>query len=322
MDLLEIYHHEIPDFLREAAQTPVMQRLKGVGMNCGCEYTAFPLFSHWQSYSRFDHCLGTGLITWHFTGDPHQAMAALLHDVATPVFSHVVDFLRGDYLTQESTEDGTKEMILESRQLMEVCKKYAITPELITDYHRYPIADNDSPKLSADRLEYTLGNIVNFGFGDRETVKTYYEDLCVQEDELVFVHEDIACAFARDALRCGKIYVSDEDRYAMQILAELLKEAVAKGIVTQADLYRQEKDVIETLQNSCLASGWCDFCNLRKVIRTDIPDETGRKIFAKKRYVDPMTNCGSRASELDNEFSAERKAFQNYSFDYYLNAVK
>ena len=173
MDILEIYHHEFPAFLQEAVATPVMQRLKGVGMNCGCEYTAFPLFSQWQSYSRFDHCLGAGLITWHFTGDPHQAMAALLHDVATPVFSHVIDFLRGDYLTQESTEDGTREMILGSSQLMDVCKKYAITPEAITDYHRYPIADNDSPKLSSDRLEYTLGNIINFGFGDRAAVKRY-----------------------------------------------------------------------------------------------------------------------------------------------------
>ena len=37
MDLTGIYHHDIPDFLREAVAAPAMQRLRGVGMNCGCE---------------------------------------------------------------------------------------------------------------------------------------------------------------------------------------------------------------------------------------------------------------------------------------------
>ncbi len=31
-----------------------------------------------------------------------------------------------------------------------------IRVEEVLDYHIYPIADNDTPKLSADRLEYAL----------------------------------------------------------------------------------------------------------------------------------------------------------------------
>ena len=95
MNLWEIYHGEIPGFLREVAETEVMQRLKHVGMNCGCEYTSFPLFQGCGPYSRFDHSMGTALIVWHFTVDRTQAMAGLLHDIATPVFAHVIDFLRG-----------------------------------------------------------------------------------------------------------------------------------------------------------------------------------------------------------------------------------
>lgn len=39
-----IYHSEIPELIRELAAVPQMQRLKQVGMNCGCEYTRFPRF--------------------------------------------------------------------------------------------------------------------------------------------------------------------------------------------------------------------------------------------------------------------------------------
>ena len=320
MDLTGIYHDSIPAFLAEAAATPPMQRLRGVGMNCGCEYTSFPLFAHWQPYSRLDHCLGAALIVWHFTGDPAQTMAALLHDVATPVFSHVVDFLKGDYLTQESTEDGTEAMILGSRELLEVCRRYGIDPAAITDYHRYPIADNDSPKLSADRLEYTLGNIVNFGFGTEETVKTYYDDLVATDTELVFRTPSLAVAFARHALACGKVYVSDEDRYAMQRLAELLGQAVASGILQEQDFHKTEEVVIQKLLASPLCEAWQAFRGLYRLYRAE--NEESRKIFAKKRFIDPCVQDGTRASALDTEFARSLAAFRAYSFDYWVSAVK
>lgn len=320
MDLTRIYHDSIPTFLAEAAATPPMQRLRGVGMNCGCEYTAFPQFERWQSYSRFDHCLGAALIVWHFTSDPMQTLAALLHDVATPVFSHVVDFLKGDYLIQESTEDGTEAMILSSRELLDICCRYGVDPAAITDYHRYPIADNDSPKLSADRLEYTLGNIINFGFGTAETVKTYYEDLVATDTELVFRTPALAAAFARHALACGQVYVSDADRYAMQRLAELLGQAVAAGVLREQDFHKTEGVVIEKLLDSPLREAWLAFRSLHRLYRTE--NAQSRKIFAKKRFIDPCTLDGTRASVLDGEFSAELEAFRAYSFDYWISAVK
>ena len=314
MRLWHIYHEDIPAFLLEAAKTPAVQRLKGVGMNCGCDYTAFPLFNGWQSYTRFDHSVGAALITWHFTRDPHQAMAALLHDIATPVFSHVVDFLRGDHEKQESTESGTEAMILGSLELRVVFEKYGIDPLQVTDYHLYPIADNDSPRLSADRLEYTMGNIVNFGFGTEETVKKYYGDLVATDEELVFCTPETAADFARDALRCGKIYVSDADRYCMQTLADILRKAVSEGRVTEADFYGIEDAVIEKLESA----DWENYCALHALER----DPNGLVIPAKKRYIDPAALDGVRASKRDPVFAGELTDFLSYSFDYGLCAVK
>lgn len=41
---------------------------------------------------------------------------------------------------------------------MKLLNRDNIKLEEVIDYHIYPIADNDSPKLSADRLEYTLSD--------------------------------------------------------------------------------------------------------------------------------------------------------------------
>lgn len=155
----DIYTVSLPPELLAMAETPVMQRLLRVGMHCGCEYTAYPIYRDAVApYSRYTHSLGTASIVWHFTHDLKQSVAGLLHDIATPAFAHVVDFLNGDHMRQESTESRTRMMIASSLELMALLDKSGLTLDDVDDYHRYPIADNDSPRLSADRLEYTLGN--------------------------------------------------------------------------------------------------------------------------------------------------------------------
>ena len=327
MRLWDIYHGDVPAFLQEAAKTSAMQRLQDVGMNCGCEYTSFPMFAGIGPYSRFDHSVGVGLIVWHFTKSMEQAMAGLLHDIATPVFAHVIDFLHGDHMNQESTEAGTGQWIRGSGELHRVLEKFEIPVEAVEDYHRYPIADNDSPRLSADRLEYTLGNAVNYGIATKAQVRTWYADLAVgvnedDEPELMFSHREAAEGFAMAALECSKIYVADPDRYAMEALAGLLKQAIDQGILEEADLYKQEKDIITRLKQSPMKAQWERFCGYREIICRDIPGkgEGWKRIFAKKRCIDPFVKELGRVSHICPEFKEKLELFRKESQDYWLNA--
>lgn len=326
MDLWKLYEINIPDFLSEAAQTPPMQRLKQVGMNCGCEYTAFPRFQRGKAYSRYDHSLGVALIVWHFTKSPAQTLAGLFHDIATPTFAHVVDFLHGDYLTQESTEDGTEKRIRESKEIQDILNRLHLTTADVCDYHIYPIADNDSPKLSADRLEYTLGNLVQFGFGTPEEALDLYGDIFVGknevgEDELQFHSKEKAERFADFALRCAEVYVSDEDRYAMQMLSELLAGAISDGVVTENDLEKTEPEVIRLLQNDAeYRRRWEHFCGYHEVRTSEHPQEAGdwRMIPAKKRSIDPLIAGQGRASVLCPKYGKRLNDFRQKPQTYYV----
>ena len=328
MDNYLLYHHEIPAFLRECARTPAVLRLRDVGMNCGCEYTSFPRFCGLKPYSRFDHSLGAALIIWHFTADPVQAVAGLLHDIATPAFAHVVDFMRGDYLKQEATEAGTADIIETSAELQAVLKKYGLCSDAVSDYHRYPIADNDSPGLSADRLEYTLGNSINYGFCTGKRAEGWYRDLVVGtseagQPELAFQTAEAAEDFALTALRCSEVYVSDEDRYSMQMLAELLRDAVSRGVITENDLYTTEPQIISRLlSDKAMAVGWSNFCAYREILRREQPgtEENWRKISAKKRYIDPLVLHRGRMSAVSPVFSEKLSAFLCQSQDIWLLA--
>lgn len=267
------------------------------------------------------------MIVWRFTQSPAQTLAAAFHDIATPCFAHVVDFMADDHMKQESTESRTREMIEDSAEIRYLLWEYGLAVDEVSDYHMYPIADNDSPKLSADRLEYTLGNAVNYRIISREQAEVYYKDLTVGQNEdgqpeLVFSRREAAEGFAMAALECSKIYVADPDRYAMEVLAGLLKQAIDQGILEEADLYKQEKDVITRLKQSPLKVQWELFRGYREIICRDIPGkgEGWKRIFAKKRCIDPFVKELGRVSHICPEFKEKLELFREESQDYWLNA--
>ena len=182
-DYFKILSDEIPDFLNEYINTKEMQKQSGISVSCGTYYTK--LFDKMIWYSSLDHSIAVSLIVWNFTKDKKQTLAGLFHDIATPAFKHVIDFLNGDYEKQESTEELTTKIISESKEIMNLLNRDRIKIEEINDYHKYPIADNDTPMLSSDRLEYTLSN----GFGVRrklwnlDEVKEIYENIEMQKNE-------------------------------------------------------------------------------------------------------------------------------------------
>ncbi|MBQ7501446.1 hypothetical protein IJT93_01840 [bacterium] len=327
--MLSLYHREIPDFIVPFLCLPEMERLKDIGMNCGCEYTSFSLFKDLPPYSRFDHSLGAALIVWNFSHSPAQALAALFHDIATPVFAHCIDFMRGDHLKQEATESYTETIIGGSGETISLLRKLGLSAADVNDYHRYPIADNDSPRLSADRLEYTLGNLLGYGFADLEKLQLYYNAVRVAaapEDgkpELAFSEAETALSFALNALRCSKVYVSPEDRYAMQMIAELMRTAADRGVLNERDLYRTEPEVIELLEHdSVAAERWRRIRAMHKMISAEkAPASEVRVIRAKKRRIDPLVIGQGRLSDISGQFRTELRQFLDASHDEPLCAV-
>ena len=303
----------IPDYIMKYSEIPAMQRLKNIDMNCGVEKTSLPLFKNIQPYSRFIHSLRVACIIHHFTRDKKQTLAGLFHDISTPVFSHTIDFMNHDHMHQESTEKNTKEILCKDSVLMNLLQEDHISIEEIYDYHMYSIADNDTPKLSSDRLEYTIGNSINYGFSTEEEMKELFDDIVVAtnesgEEELCFQNEEKAYRFTSIALQCGKVYSSSQDRYAMEILAHLIKDCMASNIISYEDLYKDERTVISKIKH---LQAWKQYCSLCNVIES----KDGIIIHTKKRYIDPFVVSKGRILENHDKMRNDVNAFLNASQD-------
>lgn len=326
----ELLSAEMPEFLYKYIELPGMQRLSGIGLLCGTDWT--PLFNNKFFYSRLEHSIGVALIIWNFTHSKKQTLAGLFHDIATPAFSHVNDFRNGDALTQESTEDRTCEMICEDQTLIDYLKHDGYYGYEVRDYHKFPIADNDIPRLSADRLEYMYPSGAALdGIWTMEEIAANYSDILVLENEdskqeLGFAHQEQAFIYTKKFLETSIILQHNEDKLAMQLMADVLKRALDMAIIIEWDLYtRSEEELISYFDSiSKLPQTDAEFSRLYKTFRSmnsiqhtqePLADSYCVNLEVKKRYIDPLvkTDSGSmRLSELSKDASQLIKEFLEY----------
>lgn len=257
-------------------------------------------------YSSLDHSIAVALIVWRFTHDKKQTLAGLFHDISTPAFKHCVDFMNGDYLKQESTEGLTTDFIKKSQDVMNLLKKDGIKIEEIDNYHIYPVADNDTPKLSADRLEYSLSNaLFTYKLLSLEEIKEIYDDIEIEqneskEPELGFKTKSIARKFVKVTSKMSVMYRDDKTRFSMQFIADILKGLKGGGKITLQELYnKKESDIIKIIENSKYKDAWSIW---QKAKTVNVSKTQPKNVYyvhqkSKIRYIDPLCN-GERMSKI------------------------
>lgn len=291
---------DYPEFLDKYIELPILQRLAGIGLLCGSDWTK--LFHNRFFYSRLDHSIGVALIVWHFTNDKAQTIAGLLHDVSTSVFSHVSDFRKGDALTQTITESDNARMIREDFKLVELLKSDGLTVEQVQDYHIYPIADNEIPQLSADRLEYMFpSGAVLEGSWNMDSIRETYNDVCVLqnengEPELGFKTLKIAEEYCRKFCMTGHILQMNEDKLTLHMMGQIMNKAVEEGLLQESDFMSlSEKEIIEKIEGNGSEKFqrlYKAYRNMDQVIHTNERLDSENyfiiNLKVKQRYINPL----------------------------------
>ena len=184
-----------------------------------------------------------------------------------------------------------------------------------------PIADNDTPKLSADRLEYSLSNaLFTYNLLNLEDIKEIYNDIEIQqneenEPELGFKTKKIARKFVSITSKLSIIYREDRTRYSMQFIADVLKKLISENKLSIEDLYvLKESQIISIIENSKYKNVFAIWKNAKKVkVSKDMP----KNVYfvnhgAKVRYINPLFN-GERMSNACK--IAKKMIDKNLSYD-------
>lgn len=319
LDYFNVLEPNFPEWLNDYIETKELLKQRYISVTCGTIYS--DLFESEFFFSSLDHSVAVALIVWHFTHDKKQTLSGLFHDIATPVFKHCVDFLNGDYMTQESTEDLTSKIIGSSKEIMDLLKRDNIKLKEVDDYHIYPVADNDTPKLSADRFEYSLSNaLLTYKLSNIDDIKKIYNDVILDKDEegileLSFKSKETALEFVKITSKLSIIYRDDKTRYSMQLIADIIKKLNEDGLITKEDLYnKKESEIIEIIENSKYKEIFNIWKNAKNV---KVSKEKPKNVYfvhhgAKIRYIDPLVNK-RRVSSIIKE--AKKEIDKNLSYD-------
>lgn len=311
-----------PEWLLDYIDTPEIQRLSGISMVCGTDYSK--IYAYKSFNSTLDHSVGVALIIWNFTKDKKQTLAGLFHDIATPIFKHCIDFMNGDSEHQESTEERTEQVIRNSQTILSLLNRDGIKVEEISDYHIYPIADNNTPRLSADRFEYTFSNgLFLYGAWNVDEISKYYNDITILKnedgiEELGFKTPQICKEYLHTILPIFANYDSDNNRTVMQFFADIVKSMNVKGYITVDDLYElSEEDVINRILNcddTYIKESFVKFQNATSVYGSDTPVNNRYciSVKGKKRYIVPLTQNNGNAYRISQIDETARNEVQDY----------
>lgn len=248
-------------------------------------------------------------MTWHFTHDKVQTIAALLHNAGTPCFAHCIDYVFGDYTNQESSEKEITEMIKQDKEILSCLKEDHITVEMLAEMNQFPILENKSPQLCTDQLDGVLHTCyIWLHTHSLEQIQEVYNDLIVLQNEygnpeIGFQKQEIADKFIAMVYQYAKELQGNTDKYVMKYISEIVKLAVEQNLITLNDLYtKPEKDIVGIL--STHFSSWKTFEKATTIIGTNQkPNHFHISFATKKRNTIPLvagSNGNKRISSLSD----------------------
>lgn len=283
-------YDNVPEFLKKYLEVPTLQRLKEIGYFCGMDYASKKIYDFKEYVSRYDHSLTVALLVYKLTEDKTQTLAGLFHDVSTPCFSHVIDYMNKDYVKQESTEKNMLKVIESDATLLNLLREDKIKVDEIVDFKEFTIVDNDRPKLCADRLD----GIIQTGYNwtkeiNLEDIDTIINDIKVykneqDENEIGFRTKEVAEKVLAYSDKINEVCHSSEDNYMMELLAKITRYSINKGYITYDELFTStEKVIFEKFDNKkdpFLEKMLDDFrtMNPEKVPYIELPNVKNRNI--------------------------------------------
>ncbi|MDP2628728.1 MAG: HD domain-containing protein [Nanoarchaeota archaeon] len=286
-----------------------MQRLKGVS-----QYGLPDEYYHKKGFSRYEHSLGVLVFLRKFGAGLNEQISGLLHDVSHTAFSHVVDWAIGDP-EKEDFQDNNHFNVIFNSEIPDILKKYNISSKHISNPENFSLLERHAPSLCADRIDYALRELSIDGESD--LAKKFFFSLNERDGILFFEDTAVAESFGRTYSFLNKIHWGGvEARTRYFVMADILRNALSKKIISHDTLYKTDSDVIKILYQSRdkkIISG-LNFLKNKKIAK---PSSNGDGVHLRKKYrwVDPEVLFKGEIMSLSNvsgkyrDFLREEKTF-------------
>ncbi|HAK42804.1 MAG TPA: hypothetical protein DCM59_09005, partial [Clostridium sp.] len=235
----------IEPVLDELINTKEVQRLKNIHQG-GASYL---VNTNWN-VTRYEHSIGVMLLIRIMGGSIQEQIAGLLHDISHTAFSHVVDFALEN--KDEDYHEKIFEDIIENSIIPHILKNYGYDyRDIVYNESKWTILEKSAPDLCADRIDYTLRDMFNYGFISKKEIEEFLKHLILFNDELMISSIELAEWFVETYYKeVIGFFMNPLNVYGNDKLSKAIKVAIRLGEVDLNDMLMDDEYVFKLLKKS------------------------------------------------------------------------
>ncbi len=264
-------------------RTAPVQRLRGIHQ-AGASYLVRP----GRDVTRYEHGVGVMLLIRRLGGSVGEQAAGLIHDVSHTAFSHVADqlFTR----REEDYHEAHFERLVRRSEIPRVLEQHGLRVEPLLDHGRWGLLERPLPDLCADRIDYTLRDLLRLGAISPGEIAAFLPALTVCDGTIAVADSDAALWFVhRFAQEVLDLFMDPLELFANATLARALQRGLAIGALAEEDLFLDDETVLARLR----AAGDAEIGDALDALRPGVvvvEDETvyDAHVYSKARNVDPL----------------------------------
>lgn len=300
--------HITEPVLQDLITSRAMTRLKGV-----MQHGITGLIGITTPITRFDHSMGAMLLVRKMGGSLEEQIGALLHDVSHTAFSHVIDYVFDDHLGQ-SFHDEEKENFVATTDIPAVLAAHGYDWHDFVDETKFPLLEQPSPRLCADRLDYFLRDSTDLGLAQPADVQAVLDDLVVVNGRFATQSLQIARWLGHTFIKADDTsWANFREVGLYELTAIALRHALKTHIISMDDIWGTDIPLWKKLHAS-------NDTMLQEQLRLISPDtqfvwdddKPTFRVSTKLRSIDPdiyQDNTLQPLSTLDPAFAKHRQAY-------------
>ncbi|MCA9935014.1 MAG: HD domain-containing protein [Anaerolineales bacterium] len=311
-----IYHDDVygavtidAPVILDLLESKAMQRLHGV-----LQHGVSALIGITSPVTRFEHSVGAMLLVQRLGASLPEQIAALLHDVSHTAFSHVIDYVFDGHDSQ-SFHDEQKEAYLAGTDIPAVLAKHGFDWHDFLHEADFPLLEQPSPRLCADRLDYFLRDAPGLGLATSADTTAVLTHLVVADGRIVTDDLDAARWLGYTFMKADDAsWANFREVGLYELTAQAIRRGLAAGAITMDDIWGVDLPLWQKLQASPDAAlqKWLTLITLQTEFVWDEAAPTFR-VSTKLRAIDPDVWDGAGVirplSQLDPAFAQQRQQY-------------
>ena len=230
--------------LLDLMNSNAMQRLKGI-----MQHGISGLIGITAPISRFEHSVGAMLLVQRLGAELDEQIAALLHDVSHTAFSHVIDYVFDGH-DHQSYHDEKKEEYLIHTDVPAILQKHGYDWRDFLHEDDYPLLEQSSPRLCADRIDYFLRDSQPLGLATAVDIAFVLDHLVVAENRIATDDLTAAQWLGYTFIKADDASWANFDEVGLyEVTAVAIKRALQIGAITESDIWGIDEPMWAKMQN-------------------------------------------------------------------------